>query len=144
MDNIANPMLLNKSILLLAVSLLAGSDVSIRIQQQARDQNKNVAVYFSGSDWCAVCYKFKSSVLDNRKVDSLLKEKYVFYLADFPQRKKLHDSIRTVNEALADKLNADGIFPKLVLADEELHIKSVITGADNCASAFEKLKQHQK
>ena len=93
------------------------------LQQRATEEKKNIAVYFCGSDWCSSCHKFKSTVLAQPPIDSLLKQGYVFYEADFPQRKKQADSTKTLNDFLAEKLNPNGVFPALVISDESFRIK---------------------
>ncbi len=110
------------SILTLLASLFLANDASF-LQEQARQKQQNIAVYFSGSDWCASCHKFKEKVLSQPTIDALLTKRYVFYVADFPQRKKLADSTRLLNEFLAEKLNPAGIFPSLIVADEHLTIQ---------------------
>ncbi len=114
------------------------------LQQQAKEKHKNIAVYFSGSDWCTVCHKFKNQVLNNQQVDSLLKIDYIYYVADFPQRTKQPDSLKAVNDFLAEQLNNDGTFPKLVIADDNYAVKAVIKSGENICSVIEKLKKNRK
>lgn len=134
-------------IALLAILATAFTDFapgSNTLQQKAQQQHKNIAVYFCGSDWCTTCYQFKKSFLSNHNVDSVLNEHFIFYLADFPQRTKLADSVKVINEALAEKLNTEGTFPKLVIADENLNIKTVITKAMDFKLAYQKLLANRK
>ena len=32
------------------------------LTEKAHKENKNIVVYFSGSDWCSVCNKFKKNL----------------------------------------------------------------------------------
>jgi thioredoxin-related protein len=114
------------------------------LQSKATQSQKNIAIYFCGSDWCSVCNNFKKSFLSNPKVDSLLKNNYVYYMADFPQRTKLEKSIVELNEALAEKLNPEGHFPKLVITDEQLKIKVVIFKNEAFETAYLKLENNSK
>lgn len=97
------------------------------LQARAVAENKHIVVYFSGSDWCSVCHKFKKGFLSAPMVDSLLQNHFVYYVADFPQRKKLDKETTSLNEDLAERLNPDGIFPLLVIADSALNVKQIIT-----------------
>lgn len=115
------------------------------IQQKAIDEKKNIAVYFCGSDWCSSCHKFKNTVLAQPAIDSLLKQGYVFYEADFPQRKKQADSTKTLNDFLAEKLNPNGVFPALVISDENFRIKYAQYGSKASAeTVLSNLKTHSQ
>lgn len=114
------------------------------IVKKAKESNKYIAVYFSGSDWCAICHVFKNEFVEQKEVMPILNADFVFYNADFPQRKKLAKDIATINDALAEKLNPNGIFPLLVIADESLNVKKVITKAMGYDKALEALKESVK
>lgn len=114
------------------------------LQVQAKEQHKNIAVYFCGSDWCTICHQFRQGFLETPAVDSVLKDGYVYYLADFPQRKKLEASVQAFNNTLAEKLNTNGVFPLLVIADENLNIKSLITKGIDYKVSYQTLIANQK
>jgi thioredoxin-related protein len=120
------------------------ADPLAALTNKAQSEHKNIAVYFSGSDWCSVCYQFKKGFLATPKVDSILTNHYVYYNADFPQRKKLVDSVLLMNEGLAEKLNADGVFPKLVVADENMKVKAIIVQGIEYNAAMNLLVVNQK
>lgn len=130
--------------LLLFASFFITYDNSF-LQERAREKHQNIAIYFSGSDWCSSCRQFKEKVLAQPAIDSLLKHGYVFYVADFPQRKKLPDSTRVFNDFLAEKLNPSGIFPAFILTDENLGIQHSQLGSKVAPEALlAKLKQHSR
>lgn len=131
-------------ILLFSATKTSTHEATNALQNKATEAKKNIVVYFCGSDWCSLCNNFKKGFLSNSKVDSLLKNDYVYYIADFPQRKKLEKSVIELNESLAEKLNAEGHFPKLVIADEDLHIKAVILQTEPFETAYAKLKTNIK
>lgn len=131
-------------ILLLLASVFISHDGSF-LREKAMEKHQNIAVYFSGSDWCSSCRQFKEKVLSQPTIDSLLNHGYVFYVADFPQRKKLPDSTRVFNDFLAEKLNPAGIFPALVLTDENLAVQHSQLGSKVAPEALlAKLKQYSK
>jgi thioredoxin-related protein len=115
----------NFLILFIAIGILSSFRSSVsdnKIQLLAKESNKNVVIYFCGSDWCSICHKFKKNVLAKPSVDSVLKNDFVYYVADFPQRTKLEKEVSALNSELAEKLNTEGLFPKLVIADADLKI----------------------
>lgn len=110
------------------------------IKEEAVRDKKYVAVYFCGSDWCRSCLQFKSETLALPEVEGLLRERFVWYTADFPQHKKLDRQTVETNEFLAEKLNPQGIFPVLVIADTEWTVKARILKKEGPQSALEQLK----
>ena len=76
---------------------------------------KRKLIVFSGSDWCKNCIRFKKEVLSSEVFISFAKENIEIVTADFPQRTKLSKEEITKNEALAEKYNTEGEFPRLVL-----------------------------
>lgn len=87
----------------------------------AKTENKNVLLYFSGSDWCAPCVKFKKFIVNTPEFQTFAKENLVIYNADFPRlsKNKLAKEVEKENEILADKYNSKGIFPLILLLDAE-------------------------
>ena len=87
---------------------------------KAKQEHKKVLLYFSGSDWCAPCIKFKKTFIQNEAFQSFASGNLIVVNADFPRLKKnaLSAEQTTENEKLADKYNANGIFPLVLLLDE--------------------------
>ena len=87
---------------------------------KAKQEHKKVLLYFSGSDWCAPCIKFKKTFIQNETFQSFASENLIVVNADFPRLKKnaLSAEQTTENEKLADKYNANGIFPLILVLDE--------------------------
>lgn len=87
---------------------------------KAKQEHKKVLLYFSGSDWCAPCIKFKKTFIQNKAFQSFASENLIVVNADFPRLKKnaLSAEQTTENEKLADKYNANGIFPLVLVLDE--------------------------
>lgn len=113
------------------------------LSKDARTANKNIAVYFSGSDWCVNCYGFKKKYLEQESIKTMLESEFIFYNADFPQRKKLDKEVVLVNEALAEKLNPEGIFPLLVIADAELNVLSAIALGEQSDVVYKKIESQK-
>ena len=81
--------------------------------ETAKTENKSVLLYFSGSDWCAPCVKFKKFIVNTPEFQTFATENLVIYNADFPRlsKNKLAKEVEKENETLADKYNSRGIFP---------------------------------
>lgn len=116
--------------LLILLSIFAGFGlkasipaISAGLQEKSKTEKKYIAVYFCGSDWCAVCHKYKKETLETPVIDSILQNDFIYYTADFPQRAKLSKEVIESNEFLAEKLNKGGIFPLLVITDEQFEVK---------------------
>ncbi|TDE12537.1 thioredoxin family protein [Dyadobacter psychrotolerans] len=92
-------------------------DHPVKKQQTAE---KRKLIVFSGSDWCKNCILFKKEVLNSQMFQDFAKENIEIVTADFPQKKQLSAEEVKRNEALAEKYNKQGEFPKLILlsADE--------------------------
>src|SRR6201996_8379348 len=88
---------------------------------QASQQHKLILVNFSGSDWCGPCIRLRKEILESSTFESYASTKLVLVRADFPRQKKNQLSKEQVklNEALADKYNAEGKFPYTLLVDDQ-------------------------
>ncbi|MEI7661940.1 MAG: thioredoxin family protein [Bacteroidota bacterium] len=56
----------------------------------AKKDNKNVLVQFGGN-WCPWCLRFHAMVTGTPKLDSLMKENYVYLLINVPKEKEKRD-----------------------------------------------------
>ena len=112
--------------------------------EQAQKEQKYIAVYFSGSDWCSHCHYFDKHILQLDSVQQLLQQQYIFYNADFPQRTKLSPAVQQLNKNWADALNPDGVFPLMIICDDQLQIKARITRTQTAAEVTALLLQYAK
>lgn len=84
---------------------------------ESKKKNKNILVYFTGSDWCAPCKKLKQDLFLTEEFKTL-SEDYVLLYIDIPMNKKLLSSEQMAhNKALLPKLNKKGVFPLLKILD---------------------------
>lgn len=96
-----------------------------KVQLFASNNDSNILMIFAGSDWCRPCIKFKKEILLSEEFSQL--DLAILYL-DFPAKKKnkLSKEQTSHHEALADKYNRSGSFPKIVLLDSKFAtIKSI-------------------
>lgn len=100
--------------------------------KKAKEEQKQVLLVFSGSDWCTPCIKLDTEIWQSSEFKKYAKEHLVLYKADFPRKKKnrLSKSITLVNRELADTYNQQGYFPFVLLMDAHKNIL-VKTGYKN-------------
>ncbi|MDF2433994.1 MAG: hypothetical protein JWP44_3625 [Mucilaginibacter sp.] len=101
-----------------AVTWLGNFDTA---KTEAAQQHKLILINFSGSDWCGPCIRLRKEILESAAFENYAADHLVLVRADFPRQKKnqLSKDQTKMNEALADKYNADGKFPYTVLVDEK-------------------------
>ncbi|MCX6232298.1 MAG: thioredoxin family protein [Bacteroidetes bacterium] len=91
------------------------------VKEKAKTENKKILLYFSGSDWCAPCIKFRMNFINSEQFKTYSADKIVVYDADFPRQKKnaLSKELTAENEALADQYNKKGLFPYILLLNSD-------------------------
>lgn len=89
-------------------------------KKEAEQQHKLILINFSGSDWCGPCIRLRKEILESQTFEKYAGDHLVLVRADFPRQKKNQLSKEQVklNEALADKYNAEGKFPFTLLVNE--------------------------
>ena len=78
--------------------------------------------------YCKPCIQFKKDILQSAEFVERLGDGLVILYLDFPSRRKnkLSKEQTAHNEALAERFNKSGVFPKLVLVDAEKNILSTL------------------
>ncbi|NJB35498.1 thioredoxin family protein [Croceivirga sp. JEA036] len=80
----------------------------------AKKSNKNVLVYFTGSDWCTPCIQLKKDLFETRDFAEVSKN-YVLLYVDYPRNRDLLTADEfEKNKKLISKYNKKGVFPLLV------------------------------
>jgi thioredoxin-related protein len=88
-------------------------------QQTASQQNKDLFLYFTGSDWCMWCIRLDREVLTDAAFITPSQEDFVFVKIDFPRnRSGQSQAIQQQNAELAERYAVQG-YPTVVLADAE-------------------------
>ncbi|WP_020526627.1 thioredoxin family protein [Flexithrix dorotheae] len=105
---------------------------------EAKQNDKIILLYFSGSDWCKPCIQLKKEVFESSDFKAFAENKFILVQLDFPRLKKNRLPAPQVkhNESLAKKYNPKGEFPLVVLlnSNEEIIGKTNYNGAG--ADAF--------
>ncbi|MBX2842472.1 MAG: thioredoxin family protein [Flammeovirgaceae bacterium] len=86
---------------------------------KAKQDDKLILLYFSGSDWCKPCIQLKKDVFESQNFKSYAEDKFILVQLDFPRLKKNRLPAQQLkhNESLAEKYNTKGEFPLVVLLD---------------------------
>ena len=87
---------------------------------EATNQNKNILLVFSGSDWCGPCIKLDRDIWKSACFMEFAKNNLILERADFPKKKQnqLTPEIKELNQSLAEKYNKDGMFPLVVVVNK--------------------------
>lgn len=89
-------------------------------KKQASEQDKNIIIVFSGSDWCAPCIKLDKTIWQSQAFKNEVEKSWVVVRADFPRKKAnaLSKDQTDHNRKLAEKFNGEGSFPLVVILDK--------------------------
>lgn len=120
----------------------ADSVLTVTNLEEAREiaaaTGKHIVMVFAGSDWCAPCKAFKRSVLGEAAFLTGGREDYVVVYLDFPSKKRnqLPDDQKAYNDALAERYNPQGVFPRIYLLDADGETVEEMKFAGQTAEAF--------
>ena len=83
---------------------------------QAKQSNKYILLFFTGSDWCGWCKKLDSEALSTPEFANAIGNKFVFVELDFPMGQKPSAEVEKQNADLKKKYGVTG-FPTIVILD---------------------------
>ncbi len=69
-------------------------------REKAKNENKLLLLYFSGSDWCPACQRLKSETLDKPEFSDFARASLVLVEADFPRYKAMPELQHVANVQL--------------------------------------------
>jgi thioredoxin-related protein len=86
----------------------------------ALEQDKNIIIVFSGSDWCAPCIKLDKNIWQSESFKNEADKEWIMVKANFPRKKanELSKEQTEHNRKLAEKYNIEGSFPLVVVLDK--------------------------
>ncbi|WP_369047738.1 thioredoxin family protein [Tenacibaculum sp. UWU-22] len=97
--------------------------------KKAKQENKPLLIYFTGSDWCGPCKSLDKNLFETEKFKDYSDKNLILYMADTPRNTDLIDKkTQKVNDKLADKFGQSK-FPTLLMVDgdeKELGIREGI------------------
>jgi len=89
-----------------------------KAQAKAKEENKQVLLDFTGSDWCGWCIKFNKEVLSTPEFAEYAAKNLVLVEVDFPRRKAQSEGLKKANQALGSKYKVDG-YPTFVVLSKD-------------------------
>jgi thiol:disulfide interchange protein len=104
--------------------------------EAAQSTHRNVLLLFAGSDWCIPCIHFEKKILADSVFQNFAANRLVLLIADFPQRKKMPDSLRIQYEALAGEFNPNGVFPQIVVLDPSKKLLATLPYTEQSVQQF--------
>lgn len=106
----------------------------------AAENDADILMLFTGSDWCKPCIKFKKTILQDATFVKNQGTSLVVLYLDFPMRKKnkLSKEQTVHNEKMASKFNKSGVFPRIVILDETGKVKGKPAYRNQSAADFSK------
>lgn len=84
----------------------------------AKEQNKPLLLFFTGSDWCVWCKKLESESLSTRDFDQAAASHFIFVKIDFPQKGSQSAQEAAQNKELQKQFDVRG-FPTIVILDPQ-------------------------
>ena len=89
-----------------------------KAQAKAKEENKQVLLDFTGSDWCGWCIKFNKEVLSTPEFADYAAKHLVLVEVDFPRKKEQSDELKKANKDLGSKYKVNG-YPTFVVLNKE-------------------------
>ncbi|MEE9350121.1 MAG: thioredoxin family protein [Flavobacteriaceae bacterium] len=90
-------------------------------QKLAKEQNKQILIFFTGSDWCGLCKLLKKDFFSSDEFKAIAHDNLILYKADFPRRTDIVSAEdKKVNEALDNKYSksrSKRSFPTIVITN---------------------------
>ncbi|GAB5474434.1 MAG: hypothetical protein Mars2KO_25330 [Maribacter sp.] len=86
---------------------------------KAENEDKNVLVYFTGSDWCAPCKMLKKDFFDTSTFQTI-SQNYLLLYIDIPMNRSLISAEQLKhNKELSSRLNRKNSVPLLTILNSE-------------------------
>ncbi len=97
-------------------------------QEIAENEDKNIMIYFTGSDWCRPCMMLQEDLFKNYKFEQY-KKSHVFLYVDIPRNKDLlSDKQKVENYKLLESYNKGKTFPLIVAINKKGKVLDEISG----------------
>ncbi len=82
----------------------------------AEEEERPLMIFFSGSDWCALCRSLEEGLFADPEVRKFVSEHYVPVHLDFPRKKKLPMAVKRKREQVQRTYKV-GQFPTILFVD---------------------------
>lgn len=84
----------------------------------AKEQNKDLLIEFTGSDWCPPCIKLWNETFSKEEFQKAMSEKYVLVVMDTPRKSPLAPELKAQSD-LAHEIYAVNKWPTIFLASAD-------------------------
>lgn len=91
----------------------------------AQNQNKNIVLYFTGSDWCKPCLDLDEKILQTPEFSNFITKKVIFQKVDY-RRVNFSETDKNYFEKLAKLFNPQKSFPKFIIVSKKRKILKII------------------
>ncbi len=89
-----------------------------RAQATAREQDRAVFLFFTGSDWCGWCKALDREILSKPEFLAFANANLVLVKIDFPRYPPLPPAQAAINERLSERFHVEG-FPTVCILNKE-------------------------
>lgn len=118
-------------------------DVATAVSQ-AREQQKDLLLLYTGSDWCPPCKMLEKEVFAEDDFYTRIGDHFVLVKFDYPREIEQSDALRQQNSEWAEKYGIAG-YPTIVLADAQLRPYGITGyqpgGVDAFVATLDKFRQ---
>ncbi|MBE7540433.1 MAG: thioredoxin family protein [Opitutaceae bacterium] len=80
----------------------------------AKETDRKVFMFFTGSDWCVWCKRLEAEVLSTPQFARFAPERFVLLKVDFPKSTQQPEDLVAQNQALAKRFRVNG-FPTVIV-----------------------------
>lgn len=95
--------------------LVWGTDFTLALAQ-AKEQDRRILLFFTGSDWCGWCMRLNKEILSTPEFARFAREKLVLVELDYPKQKPQAAELMNQNANLARRFRITG-FPTVIVLD---------------------------
>lgn len=105
----------------------------------AAQENKDILIEFTGSDWCPPCMKMRADVMTKDEFIKPTSEKFVLVELDYPKSKEQAQEVKIKNNQLAKQYGVEA-FPTVVFADAQARPFGVFLGGRDMQGVNDEIK----
>ncbi|MDR6967923.1 thioredoxin-related protein [Flavobacterium arsenatis] len=110
---------------------------------QAKNQNKDILIVLTGSEWCKPCVKMKKNVFENQEFIDYASQSFVIFEVNMPRNWDMNSKVYQDYAFFKEKYQTNAL-PSLILLDSDEQLKAVVseklTSFEKTMETLKKLK----